>query len=104
MDVNVLCVLTVAAPVLSGWSRLCQGDHVKHQMTSAYQCGLTHDGDTPAFLACYILYGLPHIFNVVGVEFSSQSLLMSLRLMLTLSLALEIPLEFPCHLTERLHF
>ncbi len=35
-----------------------------------------HDGSLPAFVACNTFDRLPHVFAVVGVEVSLQSLLM----------------------------
>ena len=67
----------------AGWGRLHSWVFVEEIRASVkcvlliLQCGVTHDGGAPAFVACNILNLLPPIFSAVGVEVPLQSPLMS---------------------------
>ncbi len=65
-----------------------------------WQCGLTHDGGAPAFVACDDMNCPPHIFGVVGLSPVSLDVF-ALSLSYQLSITLWWCCMLRCHLIER---
>ncbi len=78
--------------LLQRWSRLYSWLFVEEikvtikDVMLICQCVLTHNGGAHAFVACDILNRLLHIFGVVDVKFSLQTLLISRLRLIDVSL------------------